>query len=362
MDAAYISIEAQKSTGSLHAHCQVFVQCLHQHTPLAEIFQLVESRLDFLRKAYRQYNTHVVHMTYSGQTDEQIEEGIRAAEHTWPEHSMDSTMTDCPKYLRARALARDAKEAEQWTQMYLANDVVTLQYLKQHHYHPIDPETGERKPLRGCEKKDRPGVCKSDFPRIAWLCDAAKVLCPCELATHGFADHGRKNRLGALFGPCGHCWLNACHPALLAALRGGNVDVQVPYRLPFACAKCGRELTRRQRQEVALAAQRAQDAQTGYCCDYCAKNQPMGVHEIKEFQKGHVVLNASVRDQPLEQVGKKHMGRLMSDAYCKGIVRGQVESCNLRANHKLGQTVAAERIATTGFIALPGHAYIAAVK
>ena len=56
------------------------------------------------------------------------------------------------------------------------------------------------------------------------------------------------------------------------------------------------------------------------------------------------------------------MGRLMSDAYCKGIVRGQVEGCNLRANHTLGQTVAAERISTTDFVAFPGHAYIAAVK
>ena len=362
VDAAYISIEAQKSTGSLHAHCQVFVQCLHQHTPLAEIFQMVESRLDILREAYLQYNAHVVHMTYSGQTDEQIAHGIAAAEHTWPEHAMDSAMTECPKYLRARAAARDANEADQWARTYLEDDVVTLQYLKQHHYHPIDPDTGERKPLRGCEKKDRPGLCKSDFPRIAWLCAEAKVLCPCELAKHGFPDHGRKNRLGALFGQCGHCWLNACHPALLAAVRGGNVDVQVPYRLPFACATRGRQLTRRQRQDVALAAQRAQDAQTGYCCDYCAKNQPMGVHEIKEFQKGHVLQHARVQDQPLEQVGKKHMGRLMSDAYCKGIVRGQVEGCNLRANHKLGQTVAAERISTTDFVAFPGHAYIAAVK
>ena len=33
-------------------------------------------------------------------------------------------------------------------------------------------------------------------------------------------------------------------------------------------------------------AQRAQDAQTGYCADYCATNQPMAYHEIKEFQKG----------------------------------------------------------------------------
>ena len=48
VDATYISVEAQKSTGSLHAHCQVFVQCMHQHTPLTEIFQLVEDRLDAL--------------------------------------------------------------------------------------------------------------------------------------------------------------------------------------------------------------------------------------------------------------------------------------------------------------------------
>ena len=37
IDAIFTSIEAQKSTGSLHAHSQLFVQCLHQHTPLWEI-------------------------------------------------------------------------------------------------------------------------------------------------------------------------------------------------------------------------------------------------------------------------------------------------------------------------------------
>ena len=34
VDAVFTSIEAQKSTGSLHAHSQVFVQCLHQYEPL----------------------------------------------------------------------------------------------------------------------------------------------------------------------------------------------------------------------------------------------------------------------------------------------------------------------------------------
>jgi len=149
VDAVYMSVEAQKSTGSLHAHCQVFVQCLHQHTPLTEIFQLVETRLEGLRAAYLQYNSHVVHMTYSGQTEEEIEAGIARAEGTWPEHAADATMTAYPHYQRARATKpRDKTEAEEWEKQYLQTDVVALQYLKQHHYHPIDPKTGERQPDR----------------------------------------------------------------------------------------------------------------------------------------------------------------------------------------------------------------------
>ena len=137
--------------------------------------------------------------------------------------------------------------------------------------------------------------------------------------------------------------------------------MQVPYRLPFKCATCGKSLTRKQRLDIALAAQRAQDAQTGYCSDYCAKNQPMGMHEIKEFQKGHAALHGSIRQQGIEYIGKRHVARLMSDAYCKGIVRGQVECCNLRANHSQGQIVSAERISTADFVTFPGHAFLEAV-
>ena len=39
VDAVYTSIEAQQSTGSLHAHSQVFVLCFHQHTSLSDILQ-----------------------------------------------------------------------------------------------------------------------------------------------------------------------------------------------------------------------------------------------------------------------------------------------------------------------------------
>jgi hypothetical protein len=98
-------------------------------------------------------------------------------------------------------------------------------------------------------------------------------------------------------------------------MRGGNNDVQVPYRLPYACATCGVSFSRHEKQLIALAAQRAQDAQTGYCSDYCSKNQPMGFHEIKEFQKGHVALHATLKQADVDQIGKRHANRFLSDAY-----------------------------------------------
>ena len=39
VDAVYTSIEAQQSTGGLHAHSQVVVQCSHQHICLFDILQ-----------------------------------------------------------------------------------------------------------------------------------------------------------------------------------------------------------------------------------------------------------------------------------------------------------------------------------
>ena len=40
----YISIEAQKSAGSLHAHGQLHIECLHQHRTLFEVMSEVSKR------------------------------------------------------------------------------------------------------------------------------------------------------------------------------------------------------------------------------------------------------------------------------------------------------------------------------
>ena len=365
MDAAYVTIEAQKSTGSLHAHCQCFVQCLHQHTALEEIFALGSEKLQELREAYLLYSGHVMHGVYEGLSQGEIKEGIRAAEASWPEHKEEQIMIACPAYQRRRASATEADEREEamaWAREHLAEDVATLQFLKQHHCHPLNAETGERVPLHRRQKADKPGACKSEFPRTAWLSDKGDVLCPCKAEGFGVSTQGRKNRLGALHGPYGNEWLNCCHPALLAALRGVNVDVQLPYRLPFGCDQCGKAMSKQQQREIIRAVQRAQDAQTGYCADYCAKNQPMAFHEIKEFQKGHQHLHSKHQQEPIDKLAKRHLTRFLSDAYCKGIVRGQVECCNLRAHSKAGNVVAAERITTAAFCSFPGRNFLQTVN
>ena len=79
-------------------------------------------------------------------------------------------------------------------------------------------------------------------------------------------------------------------------------------------------MSKQQRRDILRAVQRAQNAQAGYCADYCAKNQPMAFHEIKEFQKGHQQWQSNYQQEPLEKLGEGHVTRFLSDAYCKGIV------------------------------------------
>ena len=80
-----LSLEAQKSSGAEHGHMQVFVQCLHQHTSLEEIFRLSHDKLAALRAEYEAYNVHVCHASYVGQSNEDMERRIAAAEASCPE-------------------------------------------------------------------------------------------------------------------------------------------------------------------------------------------------------------------------------------------------------------------------------------
>ena len=130
-----------------------------------------------------------------------------------------------------------------------------------------------------------------------------------------------------------------------------SANVQLPYRYPVTaethCLACPHDCTHTtDESELIESAQVAQDAQAGYACDYCNKRQPMAFNEVKECCKGHQDLTERVGDRSVNYIGKRHHVRMMSDAYGKGIVRGQVENTNLRAHAKPNDVTFAESIRT----------------
>ena len=88
-----------------------------------------------------------------------------------------------------------------------------------------------------------------------------------------------------------HEYHNGTHPAMLAAMRF-NSDVQLPYRLPVSAETHASDLCDKpdcvgevDEDEIIDACQQAQNAQAGYACDYCAKNQAMAFNEVRECCK-----------------------------------------------------------------------------
>ena len=83
----------------------------------------------------------------------------------------------------------------------------------------------------------------------------------------------------------------------------------------------------------------------------------MAFNEVKECCKGHVGLADSLHGKGLSYIGKRHATRLMSDAYGRGIVRGQSENTNLRANANFNDVTAAECFKTCGTASFFGREY-----
>jgi len=175
----------------------------------------------------------------------------------------------------------------------------------------------------------------------------------------GMACGGRRNRVGSLQGPQNDEYLNGTHPAMSVALPY-NSDVQLPYRLPICASTQATQFCANNcidfvnHNESIEAAQYAQDAQIGYSCDYQSKRSARSCNETKEYVKGHKDIHTALVDKPIRVIGKRHVTRLCSDAYGKGIVRSLQESTNLRVCSKDSDVLFAESFRTSGTVAFPG--------
>ena len=88
----------------------------------------------------------------------------------------------------------------------------------------------------------------------------------------------------------------------------------------------------------------------------------MAFNECKECAKGHSTLRQRLAGDGINYTGKRHASRLMSDAYGKGIVRGQAENTNLRAYSKVNDVTHAETIKTSQCVSFYGKEYVEVVE
>jgi hypothetical protein len=356
---------------------------LHQFLPLIDVLNhLRASKNNGLVQRYLNYKKHVSRTEYSDASNA-LQKRLLEKEKAWPEYEHSKKLVSQPAFLTQRsdscfspglvwtsaaALVARSGEAKEWAQQYLAKHVQSVQEHRQHHVHLPDPKTGEPMPLTHCQRRDNPKLCKGDFPRSRWLIEQPVVLCKGLLERMGMAVSGRKNKLGGLHGPMNHDSVNGTHPAMLA-VHTFNSDVQLPYRFPITedshcdATLCPHECIGKDDDLSLLAAvQMGQDAQAGYACDYCTKRQPMAFNEVKECCKGHMVLNEAVSGKELKYIGKRHMLRLMSDAYGKGIVRGHVENTNLRAYGDAHDVTKAESFVTDRATIFPGAELLSMIE
>ena len=221
-DGIFISVEAQKSAGGLHAHAQLHLQCIHQRTPLAEILELLLRGNTHISQDYLCFKKHACRQEYEDVDGWKSRK--QQTEEEWPEYKNSAKLISS---FRGLMKVVDPKK---WRDVYLKDYVQPVQEMKQNHVHTLNAK-GERMPLTHCRRPDDPTKCKADFPRTKWIISDAVVLCRGLMAKMGMACGGRRNRIGSLQGPQNDESINGTHPAMTVALPY-NSDVQLPYRLP----------------------------------------------------------------------------------------------------------------------------------
>ena len=187
VDGVYGSIEAQKSAGSLRVHFQIFVQCLHQHTPLQEILEKYDHNLQELLAEYKDYKEHVCRQIY--EAPHLWNERQDETEAAWPNYEAYWDLIRVPTQLMPQNIRSSVYEGFKSAKAYLADgktwladfflpQVQRCQEMRQNHVHVWNRDRSAKVPLTHCRSVDDPSKCKSLYPRTQWLVEKTVLLCP----------------------------------------------------------------------------------------------------------------------------------------------------------------------------------------
>ena len=180
------------------------------------------------------------------------------------------------------------------------------------------------------------------------------------------AVSGRQNAVGSIEPRRSTGSVNGAIPTI-AVGSGDNCDIKVPYRLPITakthesicpllCYECAST------DAIIDSVDASQSAQIGYHCDYCNKRQPIGVHESREWAKGHRQLSQKINRESVTYVTRRHAQRIVSDCFARGILRTPNETVKLNDAVGHGEPTQAELTATAPFNTFPGESSLSLVE
>ena len=363
------SYEFQKKRDE-HIHMQCCIECPHSFCTLAEIADLIE-RTSHIVDRYKSFADGLCNQGYFASTvspSAQYEE----AEKTWPEHRDQRRLPAPPSYLayQDEVLLRDAthgsllREGQRWVQNY-REDLDRVTRYRQEHIHPKNA-SGEARPLTACQQKDKPNECKHGFFKTHLVSTIPRVICEGLAKKLEMPWKGKRNVVGTIEPSRSSGSVNGAIPALLVG-AGDNNDVKLPIRLPITSqthdVTCKASCIHTTSWEAVIdAAEASQAAQVGYHCDYSTKRHPCGVRECKEWSKGHVNLENQMRGEPLSVQARKHTKRIISDCFCRGILRVPNETSKLNDKVLDPEPTAAEMLVLAPYKTFAGGAYLAMVE
>ena len=234
-----------------------------------------------------------------------------------------------------------------------------------HHIHPVvDANTGERRPLKSCQAKNRPKECKAGFPLDNEMTEVALLVFTCIAQARGLPSSGPRSRIGSILVARNEPNLNAA-PTAWAEFSGDNGDIKFPLRVPIlpethevllydakSCCK-KRCCDKVNELDLAYEVQVGQAVTAGYVGGYSAKMQSIGRAELMSMVQG-VLRKAEVSSQETRaKAYLEYSRRLVRDLEGKGIVRTAVEATNLNVNTDENDVLRAECIRTFPTVTFP---------
>ena len=325
------SIEYQHNWNP-HFHGNVHTACVYQHKTMTEIAEMMQSNLLTLETLakYQSWMHREEHLDHDSH-----QANLQFFQEQWKDSNRgpdNDGLCQLPSFMKADTsptlwssdgpdIVQATSDAAVYRKKYFADAQYVLSRCH-HHWHPVDPQTGERHPIRGCLAKGSKNESKAKVPLTKRLNLVPKVVCLGNARKHGLRVSGRRNALGSILGRRRCQWLSGTMTGFLSLFRH-NIHTGPNYRVPLLASthdpECKADcLQKNTLSKMIACAQRAMRNTTGYYSGYICKKQPIGKFELKQAALNLHHLAQKINQKSNAQHYHHAANRMLGDLECRG--------------------------------------------